>query len=155
MALAAEAVASPLVLDGEAVPPSRPGPSEVVLVDTRVVEVMAEEADDSKLLAAAKESVVVLWTTEVVDVTWIDTSEGVADGSAVVPASEGAENWPATAVDTASSPTLGQSFSTAIPLKNIPIRVSGYAVMPLHSSLSSFVLSSRKATHCGEHVAPL
>lgn len=153
--LAAEAETPPFALDGEAVPSCKPGSSSVVLVDSEVVEDFVEKADDVDILAAAKEVVVVLWTIEVVDVNSIDTWEGVADESAVIPACDGAEVWPAAAVDTVSTPTLGQSSLTAVPLKNIPIKVLGKAVMPLHSSLSNCVLASRKSKHCGEHVAPL
>ena len=51
---------------------------------------------------------------------------------------------------TVETSTFGQSFSTAVLLKNMPMRVSGNAVVPLHSLLIRLVTPSRKATHFGE-----
>lgn len=142
--VAAEAEALPFTCEGDAVPPIRAGSNEVVLLDGRVAEVVVESIEVVDVLDAAEEVVVVLVISDVVDVISIEICEGAAVASAVVPP----------AADSVSTATFGQSSSTAVFLKNIPISVLGKAVMPLHSSLSNFVMSWRPATHCAEQVAP-
>ena len=70
-----------------------------------------------------------------------------------------ADLLPTVAVSMDSEPSAelsgpAQSCCTAVPLKNMPIKVWGNAVMPLHSSFKRFVIFSRKATHAGEQGLP-
>lgn len=139
---------------GEAVdPPAKPGSGDVVVLGAELADDVVGEEDDSAVLEPVNELNVVLVTkVVVVDVSSTDTSEGNTVGP---PACEVFEVCPGPAAAVAVVPSIsGQSCSMAVFLKNMPIRVLGKAVMPLHLSLRRIVIASKEATHCGEQAVP-